>query len=128
MKTPSVYKFRSIFLITFFLLFAALPVDAQTNNYFIAGEHTGVYYYDIEPNYIIDNFPPPYEVVYEIDLDFDGIDDFAIKGYQFPGLSFFQKYIKIQTHNSSEVAFGYNQTCYNYLGDSTASCIFSREG
>jgi len=85
-------------------------------NYFIAGDTSGVLYFDINPDTTLE-IPGAY--TYGIDIDLNGTDDFAIETNYSQSPSHTNYSIKVLPYGSNMVGYSYLAPWVTYSGDTT---------
>jgi hypothetical protein len=69
-------------------------------NYFIAGDTTDVIYYNYDPDIILEI---PGEETFNMDIDLNGTDDFAIETHYSEGISHLIYYIRVLSYGANRV-------------------------
>jgi hypothetical protein len=95
---------KNILCFTIAICIALGSLTAQ-QNYFIAGDTSGVLYYDIDPDYRLD--VGIFGETYGIDINLDGTDDFFFEAIV--GWSHYYDYweIKVLSYGSNKVAYSH---------------------
>ena len=101
---------KKILCFTIVLCFTLGSLTAQ-QNYFIAGNTSGVIYYDIEPDISLAGIPYSPPETYRVDIDLNGTDDFLFEATA--GVSAGTEYWKIRVKS-----YGYNKIAYSRIEDS----------
>jgi hypothetical protein len=103
------HNMKEILCFMIVLCIALGSLTAQ-QNYFIAGDTSGVIYYDIDPDVTILGYEYPNS--YLIDIDLDGTNDFVIEAEHIVSQMYYYQHVRVGSYGSNMVGYSHSASWF----------------